>query len=268
MPTPGGLSNPSLGRDDPGRSGNDPTGPAPKSFGYFGFADHLDTSVRGRPDDTLVMRVRSSAPDFWRGQTFDTWDGRSWTLSDARTAVVSNGSPLQLLQPARRASGHGRRADPDVLARGLGPQPDLRRKPAHPGLHPAVGRVRDHRRRDPDGRRAGARGGLHRRQPPAADHRNTPSRRRRRRTDHATGARAALHAAAADPRARAQPRRRADPGAGHDVRQGARDRGVDGRHTPSTRSTSRPCRRARTPSSGSCSSTRSGSASRSHRAWS
>ena len=100
VPTPGGLSNPSLGRDDPGRSGDDPTGPAPKSFGYFGFADHLDTSVRGRPDNTLVMRVRSSAPDFWRGQTFDTWDGRSWTLSDARTAVVSSGSPLQLLQPA------------------------------------------------------------------------------------------------------------------------------------------------------------------------
>ena len=99
VPTPGGLSNPSLGRDDPGRPG-DSTGPAPKSFGYFGFADHLDTSVRGRPDNTLVMRVRSSAPDFWRGQTFDTWDGRSWTLSDARTAVVSNGSPLQLLQPA------------------------------------------------------------------------------------------------------------------------------------------------------------------------
>ena len=100
VPTPGGLSNPSLGRDDPGRPGDDATGPAPKSFGYFGFADRLDTSVRGRPDDTLVMRVRSSAPDFWRGQTFDVWDGRTWTLSDSRTAVVSNGSPLQLLQPA------------------------------------------------------------------------------------------------------------------------------------------------------------------------
>ena len=100
VPNPGGLSNPSLGRDDPGRPGDDNGGQARKSFGYFGFADRLDTSVRGRPDDTLVMRVRSSAPDFWRGQTFDVWDGRSWTLSDARTAVVSNGSPLQLLNPA------------------------------------------------------------------------------------------------------------------------------------------------------------------------
>jgi protein-glutamine gamma-glutamyltransferase len=100
VPNPGGLSNPSLGRDDPGRPGDHETnGPAPEGFGYFGFADQLDTSVRGRPDNTLVMRVRSSAPDFWRGQTFDTWDGRRWTLSDARTAVVSNGSPLQLLQP-------------------------------------------------------------------------------------------------------------------------------------------------------------------------
>ena len=100
VPTPGGLSNPSLGQDDPGLGSDAPsTGDSRESFGYFGFSDNLDTSLRGRPDDTLVMRVRSSAPDFWRGQTFDTWDGRRWTLSDSRTAVVSNGSPIQLLQP-------------------------------------------------------------------------------------------------------------------------------------------------------------------------
>ena len=100
VPTPGGLSNPSLGQDDPGLGSDAPsTGDSRESFGYFGFSDNLDTSLRGRPDNTLVMRVRSSAPDFWRGQTFDTWDGRRWTLSDSRTAVVSNGSPIQLLQP-------------------------------------------------------------------------------------------------------------------------------------------------------------------------
>jgi transglutaminase-like putative cysteine protease len=59
--------------------------------------------VRGRPDDTLVMRVRAARPDFWRGQTFDTWDGRRWTQSDQRVAVTGGGSPLQVGGPRRFA---------------------------------------------------------------------------------------------------------------------------------------------------------------------
>lgn len=97
VPSPGGLSNPSLGPDDPARPGNDSDGPAP--FGYFGFSDRLDTSLRGRPDDTMVLRVRSAAADFWRGQTFDVWDGRVWTLSNSRTATVRGSSPLRLFDP-------------------------------------------------------------------------------------------------------------------------------------------------------------------------
>jgi transglutaminase-like putative cysteine protease len=97
VPSPGGLSNPSLGRDDPARPGTDSEGPA--SFGYFGFSDRLDTSLRGRPDDTMVLRVRSAAADFWRGQTFDVWDGRVWTLSDPRTVSVRGSSPLRLFDP-------------------------------------------------------------------------------------------------------------------------------------------------------------------------
>ncbi len=97
VPNPGGLSNPSLGRDDPGRPGGNAEGP--ESFGYYGFSDRLDTSLRGRPDETMVLRVRSAAADFWRGQTFDVWDGRVWTLSDARTATVRGTSPLRLFDP-------------------------------------------------------------------------------------------------------------------------------------------------------------------------
>lgn len=100
VPNPGGLSNPSLGGENPSDPGDSSGGDAPRqSFGYFGFADRLDTSVRGRPDETLVLRVRSSAPDFWRGQTFDVWDGRVWTLSDDRTAVVRGQAPIRLLDP-------------------------------------------------------------------------------------------------------------------------------------------------------------------------
>lgn len=97
VPSPGGLSNPSLGSDDPARPGSDSGGP--ESFGYFGFSDRLDTSLRGRPDDTMVLRVRSAAADFWRGQTFDVWDGRVWTLSDSRTATVRGSSPIRLFNP-------------------------------------------------------------------------------------------------------------------------------------------------------------------------
>jgi transglutaminase-like putative cysteine protease len=101
---PGGLSNPSLGDADPARRGQAKTGRDRSTFGYFGFADEVDLAARGRPDDTLVMKVRASQPDFWRGQTFDTWDGRRWTLSDTRERAVRGRRPLSL--PSREtASG-------------------------------------------------------------------------------------------------------------------------------------------------------------------
>ena len=90
----GGIANPSLGAGDP--AGPDGSTGAAASFGYFGFSNRLDTGLRGRPDDTLVMRVRASAPDFWRGQSFDRWDGRRWTASDEDPQPVLGGSPFQL----------------------------------------------------------------------------------------------------------------------------------------------------------------------------
>jgi len=46
--------------------------------GYFGFANRMDLSVRGRPGDDLVMRVRADKPAFWRGLAYATYDGRFW----------------------------------------------------------------------------------------------------------------------------------------------------------------------------------------------
>ena len=51
---------------------------------YATFGDRLDTSARFTLGNEVVLRVRADAPDFWRGQTFDTWDGRSWTRSSAQ----------------------------------------------------------------------------------------------------------------------------------------------------------------------------------------
>ena len=90
----GELTNPSLGAGDPAASGSSGASSPRASFGYFGFSKQLDTSLRGRPDDTLVMRVRASSPDFWRGQTFDRWNGRVWTVSDDTPNLIRGLSPI------------------------------------------------------------------------------------------------------------------------------------------------------------------------------
>ncbi len=54
------------------------------SGGYPGFSPTMDTSLRGALGSEVVLRVRAQFPDYWRGQTFTNFDGRSWTVdSDA-----------------------------------------------------------------------------------------------------------------------------------------------------------------------------------------
>lgn len=108
VPNAGGLANPSLGGADPasgdGRTSSTGTGAA--SSGYFGFTDSLDTGLRGRPDETLVMRVKASRPDFWRGQSFDQWDGRRWRQSDKTPTPTQGEVPIDLRgAPEDRAAG-------------------------------------------------------------------------------------------------------------------------------------------------------------------
>ena len=52
--------DPLSGRNSNGEPGDESLG-GRASFGYFGFAEQLDTSLRGRPDNTLVMRVRAAS---------------------------------------------------------------------------------------------------------------------------------------------------------------------------------------------------------------
>lgn len=103
VPIVGGLANPSLGSADPSGAVKPGRPSGRTSFGYFGFANELDTSLRGRPDNTLVMRVRASAPDFWRGQTFDTWNGRVWRISDNRPNSLTGSQPIEI--PRTRDDG-------------------------------------------------------------------------------------------------------------------------------------------------------------------
>lgn len=98
LPSEGGLANPSLGPvSDAGRAPTQTELSKSARFGYFGFARELDTGLRGRPDDTLVMRVRASEPAFWRGQSFDRWDGRNWSVTRDRPDRVSGqGGPIEV----------------------------------------------------------------------------------------------------------------------------------------------------------------------------
>jgi transglutaminase-like putative cysteine protease len=49
--------------------------------GYLGFAGNLNTALRGNLGNALVMQVRAQHPSYWVGETFDTWEGESWTES-------------------------------------------------------------------------------------------------------------------------------------------------------------------------------------------
>jgi protein-glutamine gamma-glutamyltransferase len=69
------------------------------TFGYFGYTDSLDLGFRGRPDDTLVMRVRAPGPDFWRAQTFDTYDGQRWSNSDTHLHRITGANGLVPITP-------------------------------------------------------------------------------------------------------------------------------------------------------------------------
>ena len=65
----------------------------PTSGELLSFTDQMDTHVRPRLSDRVVMTVDAQRPAFWRGTTFDVWDGRRWTrASDARYPQLAPGS--------------------------------------------------------------------------------------------------------------------------------------------------------------------------------
>lgn len=70
--TDGGASLPAHAASAGGRTG---------VGGFLGFAKSLDTADRVSLGDQVIMRVRATRPNYWIGQTFDTWTGRAWTQS-------------------------------------------------------------------------------------------------------------------------------------------------------------------------------------------
>jgi transglutaminase-like putative cysteine protease len=83
-PAHGGLTGRSADRfwDGVARSGRVPT-----SLGTYQSSDRLDVGRRFQLSDQVVMRVQAAAPDFWRGTSYDTWDGRNWTRTPLLNGV-------------------------------------------------------------------------------------------------------------------------------------------------------------------------------------
>lgn len=61
--------------------------------GYFGFGTTVDLRLRGRLDDTVVMRVRSTHQFNWRALVFDAYTGYGWKISDNRVRVAEGSIP-------------------------------------------------------------------------------------------------------------------------------------------------------------------------------
>ena len=95
-PLPGAVVGPDGEvRDDGAADSDGDRAPAGQPGGYVGFSETMDTSVRGELGDEIVMRVRAPEAAFWRGQTFDTFDGRRW-YADEDTGRRYDGPVIDL----------------------------------------------------------------------------------------------------------------------------------------------------------------------------
>ncbi len=73
----------------------DPTQPAPafNPEGYIGFSTYVDLRLRGTLADTVVMRVRTTRPAFWRGLAFDEYTGIGWRMTDKSVQEYASDQP-------------------------------------------------------------------------------------------------------------------------------------------------------------------------------
>jgi transglutaminase-like putative cysteine protease len=82
--SPAGLEGTASGAEQPVHAAT-PSGRT-RIGGYLGFAGPLDTAIRGTLGSEVVLRVRAERPSFWIAETFDHWDGQTWTESAPKHA--------------------------------------------------------------------------------------------------------------------------------------------------------------------------------------
>jgi transglutaminase-like putative cysteine protease len=99
---PAGLVGAGPQGDEPLRAAS--AAGATRVGGFLGFAGPLDTAIRGDLGEEVVFRVRADRPTFWVAETFDQWDGQSWTTSPQPAGVprwrqLDSGPPFDLPTP-------------------------------------------------------------------------------------------------------------------------------------------------------------------------
>ncbi|HLN17750.1 MAG TPA: transglutaminaseTgpA domain-containing protein [Acidimicrobiales bacterium] len=102
----GDVELPSQGSLAGGSSGTQPLAPGSSAGptrvgGFLGFAGPLDTAIRGSLGNQVVFRVRADRPTFWLAETFNAWDGQSWSQTPLRKngplfQSVGQGPPFQI----------------------------------------------------------------------------------------------------------------------------------------------------------------------------
>jgi len=55
--------------------------------GYFGFGPSVDLRLRGRLNERVVLRVRTTERRNWRGLVFDVYTGTGWRIDDHRVRL-------------------------------------------------------------------------------------------------------------------------------------------------------------------------------------
>ena len=75
----------------------DATGPA--LMAHPGLSGGLDTGQPVELSDEVVLRVRADRPRYWRGTTYENWDGRRWTSDLQPTPLVWSGAGVRLPAP-------------------------------------------------------------------------------------------------------------------------------------------------------------------------
>ena len=60
--------------------------------------------LRGQLGNAVVMQVRAQRPSYWVAETFDTWDGQSWSESERASRPINQSSPFVLPVPLGNTS--------------------------------------------------------------------------------------------------------------------------------------------------------------------
>lgn len=81
----------------PGGAGGGPDGGGDRAVaGHPGLTGGLDTGLPVNLSDDVVLRVRAAQPRYWRGVTYDEWDGRRWRATGPTRSVTWASEVLHL----------------------------------------------------------------------------------------------------------------------------------------------------------------------------